>query len=124
MSIRQQTKRTSEQWLALFSAHAQSGQPAAVFCREQGVCPKYFSLRRRQLSSAGGVGLVAAAVGAPSTSVKAVTPRFVRVKVATPAREVAPVWPPFTMSVSGVTVTCTAEVSSQRVLALIDALRA
>ena len=42
-------RRTRSQWQALFEAHASSGQTAAVFCREQGVNAKYFSLRRRQL---------------------------------------------------------------------------
>ena len=43
-------RRTKAQWQALIKAHAESGKTAAVFCRERGVNPKYFSLRRRQLS--------------------------------------------------------------------------
>jgi hypothetical protein len=42
-------RRTQEEWRALFAAQAGSGQTAAAFCLERGVCPKYFSLRRRQL---------------------------------------------------------------------------
>ena len=42
-------RRSSAQWHALFQAQQTSGQTAAAFCREQGICPKYFSLRRRQL---------------------------------------------------------------------------
>ena len=42
-------RRTQEQWHALFQAQVTSGLTAAAFCHEQGVCPKYFSLRRRQL---------------------------------------------------------------------------
>lgn len=42
-------RRTQEQWHALFQAQATSGLTAAAFCQRQGVCPKYFSLRRRQL---------------------------------------------------------------------------
>lgn len=44
-------RRSREAWHALFQAQATSGVTAAAFCREQGVCPKYFSLRRRQLLS-------------------------------------------------------------------------
>ena len=43
-------KRTTEQWLSLFAEHDQSGLSAAVFCKEHQLCPKYFSLRRKQLS--------------------------------------------------------------------------
>jgi hypothetical protein len=44
------TRRTKTQWRALFEAHATSGLTAAVFCREHGINPKYFSLRRHELS--------------------------------------------------------------------------
>lgn len=43
-------KRTPDEWHALFAAHDESGLSAAAFCREHRLCPKYFSLRRRQLS--------------------------------------------------------------------------
>lgn len=42
-------RRSQAQWRALFQQQQRSGQTAAVFCRSQGLCPKYFSLRRRQL---------------------------------------------------------------------------
>lgn len=42
-------KRSEGQWRELFEAHARSGLSAAAFCREKKLCPKYFSLRRRQL---------------------------------------------------------------------------
>ena len=42
-------KRSQAEWQRLFDAHASSGLSAAAFCREQGLCPKYFSLRRKQL---------------------------------------------------------------------------
>lgn len=42
-------RRSEEEWRALFAAQAVSGMTAVAFCREQGLCPKYFSLRRRQL---------------------------------------------------------------------------
>lgn len=47
------TRRTQAQWRELFQAQAASGLGAAAFCRTHGVCPKYFSLRRRQLSKGG-----------------------------------------------------------------------
>jgi len=46
-------RRSQAQWHALFAEQAASGMTAAAFCRARGVCPRYFSLRRRQLS--GGV---------------------------------------------------------------------
>lgn len=45
-------KRSEVQWRELFEAHSRSGLSAAAFCREKKLCPKYFSLRRRQLSGA------------------------------------------------------------------------
>ena len=42
-------KRSITEWQALFEQHAASGLSAAAFCRGQGLCPKYFSLRRKQL---------------------------------------------------------------------------
>ena len=42
-------KRSKSEWLSLFEAHDRSGLPAAAFCREQKLCPKYFSLRKKQL---------------------------------------------------------------------------
>ncbi len=42
-------RRSHAQWHALFQAQQASGQSMAVFCQAHGVCPKYFSLRRRQL---------------------------------------------------------------------------
>ena len=45
-------RRSQAQWRALFQAQQISGRSAAAFCREQRICPKYFSLRRRQLLDA------------------------------------------------------------------------
>ena len=42
-------RRTQAEWRGLFEAQATSGLTAAAFCRKQGVDPKYFSLRRRQV---------------------------------------------------------------------------
>ena len=41
--------RTEEEWRSLFELHQQSGLSQSHFCQEQGLCPKYFSLRRKQL---------------------------------------------------------------------------
>lgn len=42
-------KRTAAEWQTLFNEHTQSGKSAAAFCRERGLCPRYFSKRRKQL---------------------------------------------------------------------------
>jgi hypothetical protein len=42
-------KRTRPEWLALFESHKQSGLSAAAFCQQNDVCPRYFSLRKKQL---------------------------------------------------------------------------
>jgi hypothetical protein len=44
-------QRSHAQWRELFREQAASGLNASAFCRARGVCPKYFSLRRQQLSS-------------------------------------------------------------------------
>ena len=43
------TRRSKAQWRTLFAEHDASGLSAAVFCRERSLCPKYFSIRKRQL---------------------------------------------------------------------------
>lgn len=42
-------KRSPAQWQALFSQQHRSGLSAAAFCRQHKLCPKYFSLRKKQL---------------------------------------------------------------------------
>ena len=42
-------KRSEAQWQALFQHHKASGLSAAEFCRQQSLCPKHFSLRKKQL---------------------------------------------------------------------------
>ncbi len=37
-------KRTQEQWHNLFSAHE-----ASEFCKQHGICPNYFSKRKKEL---------------------------------------------------------------------------
>ena len=44
-------RRTPEQWQALVAEHQASGLTQAEFCKQQSLCPKYFSQRRRQLTS-------------------------------------------------------------------------
>ena len=44
-------KRSKAEWLELFEEHSISGLSAAEFCRRKQLNPKYFSLRRRELSS-------------------------------------------------------------------------
>jgi len=49
-------KRNESEWRALFAAHEESRLTAAAFCREHGLCPKYFSLRKRQFGWHPGAG--------------------------------------------------------------------
>ena len=44
------TRRTPEQWQQLFATWKASGLSQVQFCKDHKLCPKYFSLRRRQLS--------------------------------------------------------------------------
>lgn len=47
-------RHTKEQWQELFAQHDTSGVSAAEFCQQNDLCPKYFSLRRKQLAKATG----------------------------------------------------------------------
>ena len=67
-------RRSQAQWRALFQQQQNSGLNAAAFCRSQGICPKYFSLRRRQL-----LGEAASAADPVSAFVPVVVPRAVEV---------------------------------------------
>ncbi len=42
-------RRSKTEWRELFSGHESSGMTATAFCRERGLDPNYFSLRRKQL---------------------------------------------------------------------------
>lgn len=42
-------KRSIEQWRALFKQQKESGVRASQFCRDNGLCPKYFSKRKKDL---------------------------------------------------------------------------
>ena len=41
--------RTEAQWRALFQQHKNSGLSSNAFCKRHKLCPKYFSLRKKQL---------------------------------------------------------------------------
>jgi len=45
-------RRSKEQWLALIQQQAESGLPAVQFCKQQNICDKHFSLRKKQLRDA------------------------------------------------------------------------
>jgi len=38
--------RSQEQWEALFQQHEDSGMNATAFCKDNKLCPKYFSKRK------------------------------------------------------------------------------
>lgn len=61
-------KRSVEQWALLFSEQESSGLSARQFCLQRKVCPRHFSLRKKQLHEA---------------SLLPLLPRFVRVQKAT-----------------------------------------
>lgn len=50
--------RTEEEWRNLFETHDGSGLSAAEFCQQNKLCPKYFSLRRKQLLGIKRVGVI------------------------------------------------------------------
>ena len=43
-------RRSNEQWQELFAQQEASTVSAAEFCQQNYLCPKYFSLRRKQLA--------------------------------------------------------------------------
>lgn len=55
-------KRTETQWRALFAEHDEGNLSASAFCKAKGLCPKYFSLRRKQLLGANDSKVVSAFV--------------------------------------------------------------
>ncbi len=57
--------RTLEEWQALFAEQAASGLSARRFCEQRQLCPKYFSLRRRQLTNAASSAFVRVQKTAP-----------------------------------------------------------
>ena len=47
--------RSKKQWLDLFDKHEVSGLTAAAFCRDEGLCARYFSKRKKDLGWRGSV---------------------------------------------------------------------
>ena len=47
--------RSKQQWLDLFDKHEASGLTAAAFCRDEGLCARYFSKRKKDLGWRGSV---------------------------------------------------------------------
>jgi len=45
------SRRTQTEWIQLFELHKQSGLTATAFCKEHQINPKYFSLRKQQLTN-------------------------------------------------------------------------
>lgn len=54
-------RRTKAQWRALFDEQQTSGLNATEFCRRESINPKYFSLRKRELSPSSLVRVVPSA---------------------------------------------------------------
>jgi CDP-glycerol glycerophosphotransferase (TagB/SpsB family) len=42
-------RRSQEEWQVLILRQTESGLSAQQFCRDNDICPKYFSLRKKQL---------------------------------------------------------------------------
>ena len=138
MSKQIQIRRSAARWRALFAAHDVSGLSAAAFCREHALCPKYFSLRRRQLGWQSVAMPTLESIPEPRTSLtlreqhRDIAPKVLRadrvradrsrqfVRVEIPPRDADLA---LTVSVTGVTMTLSPTVSGPRILALIDALR-
>lgn len=86
-------KRTRKEWQALFAEQAASGLSARQFCAQRQLCPKYFSLRQRQLSDrvpAAFIRVQTAAAVATSDTTAAVVLRHGRSTVE--LRDASPEW--------------------------------
>lgn len=46
-------KRNEQEWRALFAQQVASGISAQQFCKANGLCPKHFSVRKKQLGLRG-----------------------------------------------------------------------
>lgn len=62
-------KRSAQEWRELFAQQEASGISAAEFCKQNDLCPKHFSVRRKQLNWKAGE----------------TNPRFVRAQINTDA---------------------------------------
>ena len=68
-------RRSAQECRALFEAQARSGRTTAEFCREHGLSPQYFSLRKKVLGQ-----VVAVAEPSPFVRLEPVaTPAFLAV---------------------------------------------
>lgn len=72
--------RNRQAWLDLFSRWESSGLRAVDFCRREGVCSKYFSVRQRQLGWRQGRPVIPVSAGSA----------FVPLRVETPALQPPP----------------------------------
>ena len=94
-----QTRRTRDEWFHLFAAHEACGLRAVDFCANEGLCPKYFSQRRRVLKwrqpRSKGMAALRPASSSPS-------PAFLSVDVKSSRA--------FSLSAGGITLTCAADV--------------
>jgi len=77
------TRRSPTQWRALFREQEASGLKASAFCRSRGLCPKYFSLRRRQLLAAPGDALPTTASSFVPVTVRKSAEAIVEIRLGT-----------------------------------------
>lgn len=62
-------RRSKEDWQVLILRQAESGLSAQQFCHDNDVCPKYFSIRKKQLGlrQSAFVPIIKSKRGAPET---------------------------------------------------------
>ena len=60
-------RRSAEDWQVLIAEQSNSGLTVAAFCREHGLNPKYFYLRRKRLSTKSGSVFVPVEMNSPSS---------------------------------------------------------
>ena len=68
------TTRTRAQWQALFQHHQKSGLSSSEFCKQNNLCPKYFSLRKKQLGFPDAPPFVALQIEAPTPVIQKQNP--------------------------------------------------
>lgn len=76
-------KRSEGEWRGLFEAQVRSGMTERGFCREQGLCAKYFGKRKKQLGwgvEVPGLSVPASSTPASSTPALSTPSAFVRVE--------------------------------------------
>ena len=67
-------RRTQKEWQALFAEQAASGLSAHQFCAPRGLCPKYFSLRKKQLQGVSSPALAPAFIRVQKSTVVSAAP--------------------------------------------------